>query len=422
MKSLDYPTLKSYAHWLTASLKGARLQEVWTDGQRVIFEFYLRQNYYLVADLHPQSPHVVFLPEPPAMSKKPKPVTLFLQSHARNLYVQNFSTKAESGRVLFLELGSQDQICRIEFRLIPKAVNLIVESSGKVISWERPRSLPESKVETNERAIVVTSDWVTQYAEEWQGGGKKNSLQSQSQLLDDPVRKIESEIRKKESAIQKIQTELEKNQEHQYQKLGEILKYSSEIPEELKPYYDAQKTVAENRERAFQKAKDLVRKRQGSIERQNILKKEITALREKIEKKDFTTKASTANEVLKKSDSQARKRTLSSGFEAVIGKTWKDNLAILRQARAWDYWVHLKDYPSAHAILFRNKNEDIPDSAFEELTMWIIQESLGKKRALQDLKFDVVAAECRFVRPVKGAQGLVTYQNQKNFTFRVKAS
>jgi len=93
---------------------------------------------------------------------------------------------------------------------------------------------------------------------------------------------------------------------------------------------------------------------------------------------------------------------------------------ILRQARAWDYWFHLRDYPGAHAILFRTKNQNVPDSALREVAQWIIQESLGKKMLIEGIKFDVIVAECRYVRPVKGAQGLVTYQNERKYIFQAK--
>lgn len=417
MKSLDFYQLKSYCDWLTQNLAGARLQDVWTDGQRVVLELYQKEEFYLVADLHPQEPQLVFLTELPKIPKKPKPVTLFLNSHAKNLYVKNFSVGVETGRVVFLELFSKNHLCKVEFRLIPKSVNMLVFAVDKMVAWEKPKDLPASKNEEGSEDFLATTDWVLQYAVAW-AKPQKNQLISSGV---DPAKKIQEEIRKKESTILKIQAELAKHDEIQYQKLGELLKYSDEVPSELMAFYDSKKTVAENRERAFQKAKDIVRKRQGTQARLQALQDEILHLKKKIEDQDFQIKVSVANQILQKSDSSARKKVLKSGFEVVIGKTGKDNLAILRQSRAWDYWFHLKDYPGAHAILFRNKNQKVPDSALEEVATWIIQESLGKKIETQDLKFDVIIAECRFVRPVKGAQGLVTYQNQRNFTFRVKA-
>ncbi len=260
-------------------------------------------------------------------------------------------------------------------------MNMLVFAADKMVAWERPKDLPESKNEEGSEDFLATTDWVLQHAELWAKPQKNQSIS----VGVDPSQKVQGEIRKKESTIAKIQAELAKQDEIQYQKLGEHLKYSDEVPSELLAFYDTKKTVAENRERAFQKAKDIVRKREGTEKRYQVLQNEILALRTKLAKEDFTEQTSVASQVLKKSDSSARKKTLTSGFEVVIGKTGKDNLAILRQSRAWDYWFFLKDYPGAHAILFRNKTQNVPDSAIEEVAMWIIQESLGKKLEKKDL-------------------------------------
>jgi predicted ribosome quality control (RQC) complex YloA/Tae2 family protein len=76
----------------------------------------------------------------------------------------------------------------------------------------------------------------------------------------------------------------------------------------------------------------------------------------------------------------------------------------------------LRDYPSAHAVIQRNKNQNVKQEEIREVALWLTQESLQKKLLLPGTRLEVVHTECRFVRPIKGDKlGRVNYQNESHF-------
>jgi predicted ribosome quality control (RQC) complex YloA/Tae2 family protein len=107
-----------------------------------------------------------------------------------------------------------------------------------------------------------------------------------------------------------------------------------------------------------------------------------------------------------------------------VGRSSRDNLALLRKARAWDFWLHLKDVPSAHAILQREKNQHLKDQDLNKAGKWLVEQSFRlKKEKYQGQRFEVVFAECRYVRPIKGDKvGRVTYQKGGSFSVQMPAS
>ncbi len=120
----------------------------------------------------------------------------------------------------------------------------------------------------------------------------------------------------------------------------------------------------------------------------------------------------------KTTDIKSRKMLLDSGAAVFMGKSAKDNLALLRQARAWDFWLHLRDYPGAHAIIHREKNQNINNNEFQSVVKWLAEESLSAKSLQKGTRLDVVIAEVRFVRPIKGDKlGKVNYHSEKTLTF-----
>ncbi len=114
---------------------------------------------------------------------------------------------------------------------------------------------------------------------------------------------------------------------------------------------------------------------------------------------------------------------LSSGALAYCGKSAADNLALLRQAKAWDYWLHLRDYPGAHAIIHRQRDQLISEGEIFEVAEWVAKESLSSKSLLVGQKIAIVMVECRFVRPIKGDKlGRVTYHSERTLSFTLRHS
>ena len=82
-----------------------------------------------------------------------------------------------------------------------------------------------------------------------------------------------------------------------------------------------------------------------------------------------------------------------------VGKSGAENLKLLRRAKAWFLWIHIKDYPGAYGIIERNKNKKVSAESMKIAALAVVRQSLPKG---QKGKFDVIYAECRYVRPSRG--------------------
>jgi predicted ribosome quality control (RQC) complex YloA/Tae2 family protein len=424
---LTYSEIKAFASWAQTQFAEAQLQEIWTNGEQIVFQFYKFKELYLLISLQPQQPRVAVFKERPKVEKKSKPVTLFLNSHARNLRWDKMWTQEDSGRVLFLALTAKDKDCEIEIHLIPRNVNLLARSGDKKIAWEKPRELPTSQNQETEDSKPLDVDWWTASEQWWHERLKPAATKSAvgvAKKQDPRTRAVE----KKQKALETLQAQLEKGEARKYQELGELLKSSAAIPEEYQELYNKKLSVVENMQKAFTKAKELARKRQGVLDRVEILKKEIIKLEKDIKAHptlDFSTAQSpppsTATRLLEKSNSKGRKKVFADGIEAVLGKSAGDNLSILRQAQAWHLWMHLKDDPGAHAIILRGRNQNVPPQVIEEVAEWVRSASSGSKNLGHGVRYEVIVVECRHVRPIKGDRlGRVTYHHPQVFSFASK--
>lgn len=426
MNSLSFYELQNFASFLETELEGAQLQDLWTNGQLVVFQFYKFKDLFLVLDTDPQKPLLVYLEEIPKIEKKQKPLVLFINSHGKNLRLASAHVEEQKGRVLEIQLIGGTRSCHLQFQLIPKSFNLLVEAGGKKIAWDKPRDLPPSQLPELKEFLQI--DW-REKGQQWLQ--EKFQMKGAQETATGPEKKDKKDSRhkaleKKRKALVAIEEQLKENRSENWQKLGEALKISPQVPAELEALYNAKKNRSWNMENAFSQAKLLEKKKAGTAERLEKIKAEIAHLEKDIlenpEPQIREAKASNASKLLSKTQSKGRKIQFEEGFEAVMGKSAADNLAILRKAQAWDLWLHLKDYPGSHAIIIRPRNKDVPQSIIQKVSEWLIRESLGHQKIQWGLKYDVVVVECRYVRPIKGDQlGRVTYHHPQVYSFASKA-
>jgi len=98
-------------------------------------------------------------------------------------------------------------------------------------------------------------------------------------------------------------------------------------------------------------------------------------------------------------------------LEVVIGKSAKDNLEILRKARAWDIWMHFKDEPGAHLVIFRGRRREVTQNELQQIAKWFVSTTL--KETL-NRPIELIYTEERYVQPIKGDRlGRVKYQKEK---------
>jgi predicted ribosome quality control (RQC) complex YloA/Tae2 family protein len=221
-------------------------------------------------------------------------------------------------------------------------------------------------------------------------------------------------LSKKRKAMQSIEASMIRLTPEAWAEVGEYLKTygNKQIPEKFLPFVRLEQSLSWNIENCFQESKAAEAKMEGARERQNLLAKEIEALeQEQFQARPKKNQIKKPQE-LQLTDVKARTLRLESGLIAYLGKSAQDNLRILRSAKSWDLWLHLRDYPGAHAIIRKNKAQVVSLNDLEKVSRWLAEESLGRDRAHRMGFTEIVYTEVRFVRPIKGDRlGRVNYQN-----------
>jgi predicted ribosome quality control (RQC) complex YloA/Tae2 family protein len=400
LKSLNYWQLVSYSEWLMQTLVDAVLQDAWSTDEHIVLEFYKKDLFYLW--IHPSKalPLMALFAQKPPIQKKKKPVTLFLNSRAANFRVERIWVEEKLGRVLNLELSKKEDQVLIQIVLIPKLANVSVEHESTQIFWFKPSELPQNTTPDFES---VEMDWGQRSQDLWTlffAPKQSANTENLSRLLQ-----------KKEAALKALLDSDLDGQIDSYQQLGESLK-SNTLNEEQKAQLDPQMSLGEQLKKIFAKVQDLKRKKLGTQQRMDVLKTEIERLR-----KGEALSVRKTSELLKKAQAQGRTLHVADNWSLVYGKNAEENLKILRKAASWHLWFHVKNYPGSHAVLAFPKGKKVPDEVILKSAQVFVQETLGKKKQVPGVRWDVIVTECRFVRPIKGDKlGRVTYQNEKTFS------
>ena len=120
----------------------------------------------------------------------------------------------------------------------------------------------------------------------------------------------------------------------------------------------------------------------------------------------------------KKQKKEAKKPSFkyisTDGFEIAVGRNNVQNDELtFRTAKPNDLWLHVKDRPGSHTVVFNPERETIPDSTvYEAACIAAYHSSAGDGGA----KVEVDATLCRFVKKPAGAlPGKVIYTNQKTY-------
>lgn len=397
------------------SLIGAQLQDIETHPKGLALSLYKRGQIWWILDLNQQTPISLIFYEHSPWGKKqaPKPVALFLNSHAKNLFLSKVELKIGAGRVIELQWTGTQKICQMEIQLIPKAVNVVVRTEEKSISWEKPKDLgapPQIENELDRDLPDIKSQWLEESV-------PRNQTATSKLTPEVWEKQKQKDLAKKKKAIGELEKQLAQDLAQKWQTLGELLKSFeiSELGSEWKEFLTKRIGRFEQMEQAFAKAKQLEGKKEGTLKRLQILQKEILHL-ESLSEPPTATIKNKSSEMLKSAGAEGRIRRFGE-FTASRGKSAADNMALLRKAKAWDMWVHLRDYPSTHAIVSLDKNQKTSDTILREVALWVATETKASQKLPSGSKLDVVVTECRFVRPVKGDKlGRVHYQNERVLT------
>jgi hypothetical protein len=420
---LRYYQLLKLVLELEKILIGAQLQDVMMMDSYLFLQFYKKGPVALGLSYLANEPSIGLIFE--ELKRKKiiiKPIILFLRAHAKNKILKKIWMNENEGRIVYFRFESSEAYCEMQWVLIPRSVNVIIRIEGKSISMRPTKELPPAlKMDDHSEQFNVDN-----YLDQWLFKFN-NPLQSQNTNESQLLKRKERNIEKKKSAIQHLESDLNKFV-IPWAEIGDFLKtyQSIDVTEDWKSYILVDAGLASNIQNCFEQAKHQEKKRQSLVEKIEYLKKELFALEsesaiEITHSSKNADRQSVGSVFMQKAGAKGRKLILNENSEAVIGKSAKDNLALLRKAQAWDLWIHLKDYPSAHAIIRRPRNKNVNYLDILKVAEWVLRESRARAQIEVGDKYEIVAVECRYVKPIKGDKvGRVIYQNEQNYTLKIK--
>ena len=189
-----------------------------------------------------------------------------------------------------------------------------------------------------------------------------------------------------------------------YQKLFKVHDYSGveiEIDLEEKP------SASRYSNELFKKAKRAKQKASNiSLEKDNLDEKLEFLLRlmnnisntQSIEECEFLSPKKEKNQI-KTKKAQSYESFFFEGYKIMLGTSERENIYLLQNSKASDFWFHLKDRPSCHVIV-QNTKKTIPDSVIKQAA------TLCAKFSVQSGVYEVDFTQRRNVKIQSGANVL----------------
>ncbi len=453
-KNNDSNKIRHWADALNDLSKGdgkddwpARVQEVRLFADEVLaIGLYQRGLVWLIFDLNNANPDVYTVDDLSELKRREtkKPLSLFMQAHFRGAKFVRAETRPEFGRVIWLYFDSAGEAAEgaleIEVRLFARGANAIARAGDKSVALRKPSELKviehfgdeigdDSRDEAGARGPA-------------DGGAGDGILMARSAApptkaaAEDPRQK---RIEKLKKALLKVEAELAVKKSELWQAAGEQIKLlqTLDVPIELSKFIDAKKSLTWNIQTCFQKAKAVQKKIVGTETRRRELAAEIAEAIGRLvtEGPDARLHQKNADRNAERgtdkkapallNDAEARGRTFDLGdnLYLFVGKSAADNLRILRKAKPWHYWLHLRDHPGSHGIVARNKNQAVDDNVLQKAAHHLLMAQFGSKAQRHSgEKFGVVVTECRFVRPIRGDRlGRVNYSDARTLVHQLKS-
>lgn len=396
MKALNYQEVTKIVEVLNKTLAGARLQKLSSLSNGVVLEFYTHGELYLLQVDLGKTPFVYLQQSSrlKASKKHVKPIEVFLRSHFAGSVCQAVAQPDSQERELELQF-SDDR--RISIQLSPNAKNISAYANSKSIHFNKPVDLPKSDSIYVPDSVRSYEDLCQQYKEQAQS---KVQSQPPKKSLEQQKKKIQQDINKHKQKLESYKALIKHIEAYE----GDWGASELVVPKELQAYYEPREPVYKNYELANEKFKTLEVKYNRAVEQLH---------------RPVSVKPKTQGSSFKNVDVSTRKLELENGMSAYIGKSAKDNLLLLRSAKPWFLWLHLRDYPGAHVIVVKNKSQKLTPKELITVAQWLLKQQFKSKTNRLGDKFDVIYAECRYVRPIKGNKsGLVNYQNESTLTVK----
>ncbi|MFK8139459.1 MAG: hypothetical protein AB8E15_13950 [Bdellovibrionales bacterium] len=389
-------------------LEGAALQSVSAGDRLLVLDFYLDQKReQLVLDLHPQN-YLLTMQQTTRKkwSKKEVPMGLFIKANFLGRRLIEFELVESFGRVLKLHFSETDYI---EFRLYSFDLNVGAFANSKSLFWKKPKDLKE--VEDNYVPSIIRD--LAEVSGAWWAQFTSSTSKAREKQNNDKA----SQVQKREVAIKKINESLGSDKKNIWKEFAEELKQvqSLDVDTRFSKFLNPDISWSENMQKAFSEYRNFDQKNLKKLEKIKKLEREIVDLQKDKKSSDLVQKNKDLQVLTK---AKTRSLHLDSGHRVHIGKSAKDNLQLLRKAKAWYLWMHLKDVPGSHLILEKNKNEEVSSAVLRQAALALLEESLKSKYEKEN-SYLIQYSEVRYVRPIKGDKlGRVSVQKEDVLNFK----
>ncbi len=421
MKSMNFLEFQAGVDRLQTRLLGSQLQDFSINDKEIVLLFYSGKPFALRLSL--KTPPVFFF-EPEVFKLTPNmrkvPMDLFLKKHFLRRTVLDVQYKGEWGRrfEIYFEKDSRDK-GKVDIVMVPGFQNVGLFADEKQIHWQKPRPLPD--LGSDSRTDVSEFRSLDQIRDEWYH--EKKITPASSEASKEPESGNRKLILKKTQAIEKIILQGQENEilAQRMYAMGEQLKYQpiSDLAAEDRKWIKERESTDWNREQLFKKAKLLTAKKEGMKARISTLQAEIVKLSMATEPRAPVAKHN--NSISGSVSVDTRKLEIDKTISLYMGKNAKDNVQLLKSSQPWEFWFHLKDYPSAYAITRRNKGVIVGHSEMIKMATWFANECFKNKNEKSPSHIEVIVAETRFVKLLKGDRlGRVTFTNGKTLRISMK--
>ena len=392
MKALNYFELEAILAKLKDNLILAKLENVCVLEQSVFIKFY-HKNYgikWLLIDL--KSPPIILLSDTKPLETKGliKPISLFFKKHGFRKSVKNISLAIKPDRRVFFDLDN----FKMEIILIDKAKNLKLFTSEKNMYFLKPREINKAVLTINKNIEVRTYDEIEK---EYYLSKRLEKIKSTTVV----TKKIEDS-----KVLEKLINTLSELKLKPYKDIINNLKNIKDLNQmdnlnTFSGYLDLTKSVHENLAILAKKNKT----NQASILK---LEKRVSDL-----KNNKATLVPKNKSILSELKIKGHRLQISD-FLIEFGKNAKNNLDLLRAAKPWDLWMHLKNLPSSHILIRKNKKQRVNKEDLLKIAKYFLE----KNRKFGSYEF--VFSEVRFIHPIKGDKlGRVKMSKYQSFIIKI---
>lgn len=376
-----------------------------------------------------------------SMGKAKRPLSNFTNMHFKGAIFSKCEWQMSFGQVIKLYFDEKENIPReFEVRLFSNGPNFIAKAVKKQVSLHKVLELKALNL-----VPLLSLEELLKIPDE-----KRDVLslleKESNKKSSSPVATPEEMINDKILKLQKRKTHLENDtkvkRDENWQMLGELLKTQQNIellPENFKLLLPKKISFSEAIQYAFAKAKQQKQKIDKAQEQLLKIQNELDDLVE--QKRNFSRDSNgqfkkkllqsfsqiesfkkTEQKFLEKNNLNVRSLKLRDDIVLYVGKSAQDNAQLVKKSQAHDLWFHLRDYPSAHAVLRRNKNAEITPQELEAAALFLLQKNFGSKyKDKLGESFEVIYCECRFLKLSKSlGLGQVRFHNEKSMRVKIR--